>query len=359
MLHPHVGEIVAHIRRREMPAGVLTNGLLLSPRMIDLLNQAGLDHLQISIDNVTANEVTRKHLQALEKRLRDLTRFAQFDVNVNTVIGADVPNPADAWTITLRAAQLGFSHTLGLVHDAEGALKGLSGRHRRVFERVQALPCSPFQAAGIASFQRRLVQGLPNSWHCPAGNRYLYICENGWVHYCSQRRGCPGIPLEDYTREVMVLEGERAKQCAPFCTISCVHRVAWLDRLRTDPWSALAEVYPAPEGRPWQPDLLPASVRRLADLFAPRPDGTLPPASRWIRGRLNTSRFGGLNGRPNPFGFGEGRVPPATAELRVANVFGMRYFGNSQRSSAGKTAWYLTLCRGSAIIGATVSRQSR
>ena len=342
-----------------MPAGVLTNGLLLSPRMIDLLNQAGLDHLQISIDNVTANEVTRKHLQALEKRLRDLTRFAQFDVNVNTVIGADVPNPADAWTITLRAAQLGFSHTLGLVHDAEGALKGLSGRHRRVFERVQALPCSPFQAAGIASFQRRLVQGLPNSWHCPAGNRYLYICENGWVHYCSQRRGCPGIPLEDYTREVMVLEGERAKQCAPFCTISCVHRVAWLDRLRTDPWSALAELYPAPEGRPWQPDLLPASVRRLADLFAPRPDGTLPPASRWIRGRLNTSRFGGLNGRPNPFGFGEGRVPAATAELRVANVFGMRYFGNSQRSSAGKTAWYLTLCRGSAIIGATVSRQSR
>ena len=28
--------------------------------------------------------------------------------------------------------------------------------------------------------------------------RYLYICEDGLVHWCSQQRGHPGIPVEQY-----------------------------------------------------------------------------------------------------------------------------------------------------------------
>ena len=42
------------------------------------------------------------------------------------------------------------------------------------------------------SFQGNIVRGLPNAWHCPAGGRFLYICEEGLVHYCSQQRGHPG-----------------------------------------------------------------------------------------------------------------------------------------------------------------------
>jgi hypothetical protein len=29
----------------------------------------------------------------------------------------------------------------------------------------------------------------------PRRARYLYICEDGLVHYCSQQRGTPGTPL--------------------------------------------------------------------------------------------------------------------------------------------------------------------
>ncbi len=31
-----------------------------------------------------------------------------------------------------------------------------------------------------------------------AGSRYLYVCEDGLVHYCSQQRGTPAIPLRQY-----------------------------------------------------------------------------------------------------------------------------------------------------------------
>jgi hypothetical protein len=38
---------------------------------------------------------------------------------------------------------------------------------------------------------------------------------------------------------------DRKKSCAPLCTVSCVHRVALLDRIRTQPITALDEMMPA------------------------------------------------------------------------------------------------------------------
>ena len=51
----------------------------------------------------------------------------------------------------------------------------------------------------LTYFQDNLVEGRTNKWSCRAGARYVYICEDGLVHYCSQQRGTPGTPLENYT----------------------------------------------------------------------------------------------------------------------------------------------------------------
>ena len=53
-MHPELEEIIAHIRKRGMLAGLISNGYLMSKQRIRSLNQAGLEHLQISIDNVQA-----------------------------------------------------------------------------------------------------------------------------------------------------------------------------------------------------------------------------------------------------------------------------------------------------------------
>jgi hypothetical protein len=96
-----------------------------------------------------------------------------------------------------------------------------------------------FSFAHFDRFQQNIVQGLPNEWHCRAGGRFLYICEDGLVHYCSQRRGAPAIPLSEYAAEHLRAEAARPKGCAPFCTISCVHQVAMLDSFRERPRDAL------------------------------------------------------------------------------------------------------------------------
>jgi len=227
LLHPELDKIVAHVRRRGLIAGLITNGYLLTPQRIQRLNRARLDHLQISIDNVEPDEVSKKSLKVLDQKLRWLAEHALFHVNINSVVGGGVRNPKDALAIGHRALELGFSSTVGVIHDGNGQLQPLPPEEREVYRRMRALAKQSY--AHLVSFQDNIVEGRSNTWRCRAGSRYLYICEDGLVHYCSQQRGYPAKPLEQYTQDDIRREFFTEKYCAPHCTISCVHQVAYLD----------------------------------------------------------------------------------------------------------------------------------
>jgi MoaA/NifB/PqqE/SkfB family radical SAM enzyme len=238
MLHPDLDELIRHIRQRGMMAGLITNGYFLVPNRIAELNRAGLDFLQISIDNVEPDEVSKKSLRLLDKKLQHLRDLATFDVNINSVLGGGIKNPEDARTINTRARALGFSTSIGIIHDTSGRLKPLAPVERRVYDEVSAAIRGPWQVlknlySGISRFQDNLADGKPNEWRCRAGGRYLYICEEGLVHYCSQQRGFPAVPLESYTTADIRREFATPKSCAPYCTVGCVHRVSTMDYWRS------------------------------------------------------------------------------------------------------------------------------
>src|ERR1700752_1222274 len=69
LMHPEIHQIIRHIRRRGMIAGMITNGFLLDKKQIEKLNAAGLEHLQISIDNAVPDEVSLKSLKTLDTPL--------------------------------------------------------------------------------------------------------------------------------------------------------------------------------------------------------------------------------------------------------------------------------------------------
>src|SRR5258708_66367 len=98
LMHPELDVMIAHMRRRGMVASLITNGYYLSPERIRRLNAAGLDYLQISIDNVEPDEVSLKSLRLLEPKLKWLADHAQFGGNINSAVGARLPNPEDAPT---------------------------------------------------------------------------------------------------------------------------------------------------------------------------------------------------------------------------------------------------------------------
>lgn len=70
LLHPDLDEIIGRMRQRGVIAGMITNGYLLTADRIKRLNQAGLDHMQISIDNIMPDDVSKKSLKVLDKKLQ-------------------------------------------------------------------------------------------------------------------------------------------------------------------------------------------------------------------------------------------------------------------------------------------------
>ncbi len=267
LLHPELDEIIRRIRSHGMLAGLITNGYMLTPGRIKRLNRAGLDQLQISIDNVEPDDVSKKSLKVVDKKLRFLAEYAEFDVNVNSVVGSSIRTPEDSLDITRRALGLGLSSTVGLIHDGSGRLQPLSERQQSVYQQIEGLKKPFYTSALYNRFQRNLARGLPNEWHCRAGSRYLYICEDGLVHYCSQQRGYPGIPLEQYNREHLEREYHTVKPCASYCTISCVQRVSMIDELRENPIEAITRFFPS-NGQKSASEI-PAGVRILTWLFLP------------------------------------------------------------------------------------------
>src|SRR6266481_3694184 len=213
LMHPELDEVIRHMRRRGMIAGLITNGFYLNKERIERLNEAGLEHLQISIDNVVPDEVSKKSLKTLDGRLVMLSQYAVFQVNINSVLGSGVKDPEDALKIAHRAVELG----------------------KRSFSRFN-------------EFQHNMARGREHKWRCRSGSRYLYICEDGLVHWCSQQRGYPGIPLAEYTPEMRHREYSTKKFCAPRCTVSCVQQVGILDN-----WRDPQNLKPTPMTRPAAP----------------------------------------------------------------------------------------------------------
>ena len=240
LLHPDLDEIVAHIRRRRAIAGMITNGYLLTAERIKRLNRAGLDHLQISIDNVTPDEVSKKSLKVLDKKLQLLAEHADFHVNINSVVGGGIRNPQDALVIGKRAVELGFTSTVGIIHDGTGQLQPLSPAEREVYTAMRGMEKRSY--AQINYFQDNIAHGKENHWRCRAGARYLYICEDGLVHYCSQQRGYPAKPLAEYTRADIEREFVTEKSCAPRCTVACVHQISYIDFWRAPQTASAAAV---------------------------------------------------------------------------------------------------------------------
>lgn len=243
ILHPELDEIIAHIRSKGMIVGMITNGYLLTADRIERLNRAGLDHMQISIDNVMPDEVSKKSLKVLDKKLQLLSEHAEFHVNINSVVGGGIHNPHDALVVGRRARQLGFTSTVGIIHDGDGQLRPLAPNEREVFLKMKNLERRNYSR--LNWFQDNIALGKPNEWRCRAGARYVYICEDGLVHYCSQQRGYPGTPLEKYTKDDIRREFLTEKGCAPHCTVSCVHQVSYMDF-----WRAPQTLQPLPKENP-------------------------------------------------------------------------------------------------------------
>jgi len=249
LLHPDILALVRHgARYRFEERWIITNGYLLSERLVKGLNDAGLTHLQISIDGVTPNATTVKVLRPLRAKLLHLERHARFRVQVNAVLGAG--NDEEVLEVMRYAADAGFIPRASILHDGRGAM-ALDERGRAIMAEVCALVGKRWEESG--DYRARLIASGAADFKCRAGSRYLYIDEHGVVHWCSQQRGAFTKPLADYTSEDLFEQFHTRKDCAPTCTVGCVRTASRFDEWRPqrlpDPRGRLPQASAGETGR--------------------------------------------------------------------------------------------------------------
>jgi len=228
-LHPELVRIVSRMRelgfrRRQL----ITNGYLLTPKLIEALNGAGLTDLQISVDGVERNATTVKVLDRLRGKLVDLGRHARFQVVVSAVIGSAPPQEALEVVRFTRAN--GLTPRIVLLHDGSGRLN-LSTDELAAYREVKRLLGHAGREA--ADYREELIARGGAPFRCRAGSRYLYVDEFGKVAWCSQTRAWFGRDLETYSLDDLRQQFHTSKPCSDGCTVGCVRTASAYDGWRS------------------------------------------------------------------------------------------------------------------------------
>jgi MoaA/NifB/PqqE/SkfB family radical SAM enzyme len=244
LLNPDVDQVVAHIRARGMVPFLNTNAYLLTKEWIDKLNKAGLYGMQISIDNVNPNDVSKKSLKTIKKKLELLAKHARFRVRINCVLGSSPPE--EAKEVARAVIGLGFDMNTSLVRAEDGTLLPVSDEMRSAYEEIRGMG----KRAPIFlddDYTRPLMENGESEWKCRAGARTFHVDEFGLVHLCAPRTGMPAKPLAQYTVEDIRYHFNQKKPCAARCPVAYARHASRLDGWRSQGGDPLQLMAPQPQ----------------------------------------------------------------------------------------------------------------
>ncbi len=228
-MHPDLPELVRYCRQelQFLRTSMISNGFYMKPELIQALNEAGLQDIQISIDGVKPNRTTVKVLDSLRERLTDLKNHAKFKVVVSGVVGSCPP--AESFEVIRFAKDLGFKPRVLLIHDHDGQIQ-LNEEQLKAFQTIKEQIPKSFPE--FTDYRDQMIREGTAPFKCRAGSRYLYIDEFGKVSWCSQTRQVFSKDLMEYDYSDLRREFYSYKSCQDRCTLGCVRASSSVDGWR-------------------------------------------------------------------------------------------------------------------------------
>ncbi|MDQ6981552.1 MAG: radical SAM protein, partial [Mariprofundus sp.] len=138
LMHPALSDLVAHIKTKQHGANLVTvisNGFLLTSKIIESLNAAGLDLMQISVDSVHPGSQSMKSLKSLLPKLRMLNEQARFTVKVQTVLTPETA--AEYQDFRQLLAGFPFEFSFSFLHQAGGRIAISGKQYLELFDQQQ------------------------------------------------------------------------------------------------------------------------------------------------------------------------------------------------------------------------------
>ncbi|HZY09689.1 MAG TPA: radical SAM protein [Bacteroidota bacterium] len=228
LMHPQVADIVSY-GRKHSTVSITTNGFLVSEKLIEQLNDAGLNHMQVSIDTakVDPSNYIQKTLRPLRPKLERLKKLAKFDVHLAAVLCEQSKDEVHA--MLREADEMGLPISFSVMHDDVGQ-HAIAGEPYVSLWDYYGKNTNHFGFSMIDfEYSRRLLKGEHPSWICQAGARSLYIDEFGNVQLCASQRGRLNKPVKNYTMDDVRAQSKTEKGCEEGCAVDCVYRASQID----------------------------------------------------------------------------------------------------------------------------------
>jgi molybdenum cofactor biosynthesis enzyme MoaA len=226
LLHKEIDKIVTHASRRSQTS-ITTNGFLLREDVIHRLNDAGLHHMQISIDTLKpgADLYIQKSLKTVQKKVELLLQFARFSVHANIVLCSE--SKPEFRDIVAELKRMDIPVTVNLLHDSKGRTTIAGPPYADLWEhhhkRSKVLSFIEYE------YGKELLTGRTPDWHCRAGARHIYVDEFGNAQFCASQRGRLNKPILEYTRTDINEQRKTKKGCEKGCSVFCVYRASKVD----------------------------------------------------------------------------------------------------------------------------------
>ena len=144
------------------------------------------------------------------------------------VVGGGMHNPHDALVVGRRARRLGFTSTVGIIHDGDGQLQPLGDEEREVFLKMKDAGPKQLFARSI-TFRTRSRRASRTSGDAAPGRATFTSAKTAWCTTARSSAATPARRWRNIRWPISAANILTEKSCAPHCTVSCVHQVSYLD----------------------------------------------------------------------------------------------------------------------------------
>lgn len=222
MMHPHIAELVAHVKSKRGGsnlATIITNGFLLTKKNIEDLNAAGLDFMQVSVDTLKPTDWSDKSLKSVLPKLKLLAETAKFQVEIQSVLNEENLNNYDEFRATLK--DLPFAFGFSIMHGKGGQIAIKGEKYLGLLEKYGVFEGVNFYGEHL----KEMLKGdFSRPWKCLAGFKFLYVTSAGTIQWCAQQRG---VSYDLMTMTPQRLQANNIhKPCEAGCALGCVRMVS-------------------------------------------------------------------------------------------------------------------------------------
>jgi MoaA/NifB/PqqE/SkfB family radical SAM enzyme len=222
LMHPSIVELVRYCRELGFATSLTTNGFLLTRELVQQLEDAGLQVMQISVDRMTPSPITKKSFRTILPKL-DYFSDSKISPHITGVICADTLPEAQA--VLETGLSRGIPTEVRLVHaDPLNRFRVDRGRREELARFIDSMIERKRRgekihtSEAILNYQRSLLRNEHVEWTCVAGYKLFFVSAQGKFWICSMvhtNKHIMEVTLDD------LYANYRKKSCQEGCGVYC------------------------------------------------------------------------------------------------------------------------------------------